>query len=72
MSHILLNVKGLNIKKLMLQQDPRLRKPIWMYDVNQQDEVRRAYIDMGAYIDVFFMKFLTYHFDLIITKKNFV
>ncbi|KAK3211961.1 hypothetical protein Dsin_016667 [Dipteronia sinensis] len=27
--------------------DPGLRKPILMYDVNQQDEVRRAYIDMG-------------------------
>ncbi|KAK2656335.1 hypothetical protein Ddye_009387 [Dipteronia dyeriana] len=31
------------------ERDPGLRKPIWMYDINQQDEVRRAYIDMGPF-----------------------
>ena len=30
-----------------MARDPGLRKPIWMYDVNQQDKARRAYIDMG-------------------------
>ena len=31
------------------EREPGLRKPIWMYDFNQQDKVRRAYIDMRQF-----------------------
>ncbi|KAK1386793.1 hypothetical protein POM88_014971 [Heracleum sosnowskyi] len=30
-----------------LERDPGIRKPIWQYDVNQRDAIRRAYIKMG-------------------------
>jgi hypothetical protein len=30
-----------------LQQDPALRRQIWEYPSNQQDEVRRAYLKLG-------------------------
>ena len=36
-----------DVSSFDMARDPGLRKPIWMYDVNQQDEARRAYIDMG-------------------------
>ena len=51
MSHILLNVKGLNLKKVnaSFERKPWLRKPIWMHEVNQQDKVQRAYIDMRQF-----------------------
>ena len=32
-----------------LEWDPKLRKPIWTYLVNQQDDVRKMYINMGPY-----------------------
>ena len=32
-----------------LERDPKLRKPIWTYSVNQQDDVRRTYTSMGPY-----------------------
>lgn len=32
-----------------LERDPGNRKPIWQQPVNQQDEIRRAYIKMGPY-----------------------
>lgn len=32
-----------------LERDPGIRKPIWQHLVNQQDEIRRAYIKMGPY-----------------------
>ena len=36
-----------DVSSFDMARDPGLRKPIWMYDVNQQDKARRAYIDMG-------------------------
>ncbi|ESR45113.1 hypothetical protein CICLE_v10003305mg, partial [Citrus x clementina] len=30
-------------------RDPKLRKLIWTYHVNQQDDIRRMYINMGPY-----------------------
>ena len=30
-----------------LQRDPALRRQIWEYPSNQQDEVRRAYLKLG-------------------------
>ncbi|KAL5861691.1 hypothetical protein ACOSQ4_002987 [Xanthoceras sorbifolium] len=35
------------------ERDPRKRIPIWKYHINKQDEVRRAYIDMGPCQPVF-------------------
>jgi hypothetical protein len=32
-----------------LEFDPGLRRQIWDYDVNQRDEIRRAYIKAGPY-----------------------
>jgi hypothetical protein len=32
-----------------LQRDPGLRPQIWEYPVNQQDEIRRAYLKAGPY-----------------------
>ncbi|XP_062150389.1 uncharacterized protein LOC133859059 [Alnus glutinosa] len=32
-----------------LEFDPRLRRQIWEYNVNQRDEIRRAYIQAGPY-----------------------
>ncbi|XP_059434367.1 uncharacterized protein LOC132167413 [Corylus avellana] len=32
-----------------LEYDPGLRRQIWDYDVNQRDEIRRAYIKAGPY-----------------------
>jgi hypothetical protein len=32
-----------------LEFDPRLRRQIWEYNVNQRDEIRRAYIKAGPY-----------------------
>ena len=32
-----------------LEFDPGLRRQIWEYDVNQRDEIRRAYIKAGPY-----------------------
>ncbi|KAL6561484.1 hypothetical protein OROMI_017085 [Orobanche minor] len=32
-----------------LERDPSKRIPIWKYSINQQDEIRRAYISMGPY-----------------------
>lgn len=32
-----------------LERDPGLRPPIWKYPVNQQDEIRRAYMKAGPY-----------------------
>jgi len=32
-----------------LEFDPGLRRQIWEYNVNQQDEIRRAYIQAGPY-----------------------
>ena len=32
-----------------LDYDPRTRKQIWEYHVNQRDEIRRAYIKKGQY-----------------------
>ncbi|KDO40671.1 hypothetical protein CISIN_1g047049mg, partial [Citrus sinensis] len=32
-----------------LERDVKLRKPIWTYLVNQQDDVRKMYINMGPY-----------------------
>ena len=34
---------------LQLQCDPRWRKQIYTYHVNQQDEIRRYYIKLGPY-----------------------
>ncbi|GMJ07701.1 hypothetical protein HRI_004439300 [Hibiscus trionum] len=33
----------------LLERDPGLRKQIWQYPVNMQDEIRRAYIKAGPY-----------------------
>ena len=33
----------------LLEYDLRLRRQIWDYDVNQRDEIRRAYIKAGPY-----------------------
>ncbi|KAH9747456.1 TTF-type domain-containing protein [Citrus sinensis] len=33
----------------LVERDPGLRRQIWDYDVNQQDEIRRAYIMSGPY-----------------------
>jgi len=32
-----------------LIRDPSIRPQIWEYPVNQQDEIRKAYINLGAY-----------------------
>jgi len=32
-----------------LEFDPRLRRQIWEYNVNQRDEIRRTYIKAGTY-----------------------
>ena len=32
-----------------LEWDPGLRIPVWQHLINQQDEIRRAYIKMGQY-----------------------
>jgi len=32
-----------------LEFDHRLRRQIWKYNVNQQNEIRRAYIKVGPY-----------------------
>ena len=32
-----------------LEQDPVLRIVVWKHPINQQDEIRRAYIKMGPY-----------------------
>ena len=32
-----------------LERDPGKRPPIWEYPINQQDEIRRAYIKAGPY-----------------------
>ncbi|XP_062118723.1 uncharacterized protein LOC133832387 [Humulus lupulus] len=32
-----------------LERDPEKRPPIWEYPINQQDEIRRAYIKVGPY-----------------------
>lgn len=33
----------------LLERDPGLRPQIWVHDVNQRDEIRRAYIMAGPY-----------------------
>ena len=32
-----------------LEHDPKKCQPMWSYQVNQQDEIRRAYIKVGPY-----------------------
>ena len=32
-----------------LERDPRIRIPLWQHPINQQDEIKRAYIKMGLY-----------------------
>ena len=32
-----------------LERDPRLRPQIWEFDVNQKNEIRRAYLKIGPY-----------------------
>ncbi len=32
-----------------IMRDPGLRQPIWTYPVNERDEVRRAYLNVGPY-----------------------
>ncbi|XP_061372803.1 uncharacterized protein LOC133315239 [Gastrolobium bilobum] len=32
-----------------LERDPALRPPIWKYPINQQDEIRRAYLKLGPF-----------------------
>jgi hypothetical protein len=46
------NSRRVNINEFdisSLEYDPRLRRQIWNYDVNQRDEIRRAYIKAGPY-----------------------
>ena len=37
------------MSSLQLQRDPRWRKQIYTYHVNQQDEIRWHYIKLGPY-----------------------
>ena len=39
----------IDMSSLQLQRDPRWRKQIYTYHVNQQDEIRRYYIKLGPY-----------------------
>jgi hypothetical protein len=48
-SNTLLRCQELNQDISTLQCDPGLRPQIWKYDVNQQDEIRRANLKAGPY-----------------------
>ena len=32
-----------------LERNPEKHPPMWSYPINQQDEIRRAYIKVGSY-----------------------
>jgi hypothetical protein len=41
-------VESIEVDISSLERDPGLRLPIWTYLVNEHDNVRRAYIKLGA------------------------
>jgi hypothetical protein len=44
-----LSVNEDDVSFIEVEQDPRLRPPMWDYPVNQRDEIRRAYLKHGPY-----------------------
>ncbi|XP_022875334.1 uncharacterized protein LOC111393844 isoform X2 [Olea europaea var. sylvestris] len=42
------------------ERDPGKRIPIWQYPANKQDEVRRAYVDMGPYQPIYDYPFVSF------------
>ena len=43
------NFQKVDISLLQLELDPRLRRQIYTYHVDQRDEIRRRYINLGPY-----------------------